>query len=436
MALPFIIDAFTAETARHYLEIIRLTRHQYLLNGIITSHPWLRLSATPYYLFFPILAATRFHPLTIAYAWFITSAVTVFVNYFTINKIFDRKTAIISSVLLAISPAYWWLNHVPDFFNYILPLTYLLLLLVDLIARNKVKKIWPVFLVIGFMTTLHASALMLLLFFLGLFVYWKKMTVKESVYSAIAFLVPNVPFLLVDGQKHFAMTRDLFLWIPYKVFNFATGKTLGVSHAVVADETLSDVLNFFKASIFPDRFPFWLGLVVIILIGGYFLGKNRNRWEKVFFCWLGFGVLVLIVHKNPPFHYFMPIFILPIILIARIFSRIASSHAGRLTVLIVIAVIATINLFFVFYDRPVGSYVTYSDQLKAARFIIDDARGQPFKLSRIGRFDYYPNQFKDNYEYLLWWLGNRPVSKANLKYTVVEKESKSGKMTVTVYKSD
>ncbi len=138
----------------------------------------------------------------------------------------------------------------PDFFNYILPLTYLLLFLVFRLSRNRTDKIWPVFLVIGFMVTFHVFALMLL------------------------------PFFLVDGQRHFVMTRDLILWVSYKIMNFATGKTLGAGRVAVKDKTLYDILNFFKLSIFPDRFPVWLGLVIAIFLGGYFLKNDGYGLQK------------------------------------------------------------------------------------------------------------------------------------------------------------
>jgi GT2 family glycosyltransferase len=61
-----------------------------------------------------------------------------------------------------------------------------------------------------------------------------------------------------------------------------------------------------------------------------------------------------------------------------------------------------------------------SARIALAKFVVNDAHGQPFDLKREGPLWDLPNTNK-NYEYLLWWLGNQPQKEAaQLSYTIYE----------------
>jgi len=411
----------TSEIAEHYLEIIKLLGGEWLLQGPLTSHPWFRLSATSYYLFFPIFALFRFHPLTLSYVWIIISILLIPLNFFVIKKIFDDKTAWISSILLISSPLFMNLFRLPSFFNFIIPLFYFLLLAV------KSKKIWLIFLIISLMCTLHAAAFMLVPLFVGLFLIIKRFNKKQSVLSIISFLIPQIPFLLNDYYHSFTMIRNLFLWVPYKMVNFLTGKTLGLNRNIVKDETLKNIFDYLKLNFFPENFPWLIGIIVLIVIVIYFQRKKTTFIEKILFHWLIFGFLILLIHKNPPLHYFVPIYFIPMILISRIISMLKNNF-----LIAILFILITLNSIAIFQkSKSPSDYISYKDQEKIAKVIIKDSKGQKFQLSRQGPFDSYIGQFSQNYEYILWWLGNRPVTNLNLKYLIIEDNNKQnikGKM--------
>lgn len=417
----------TAEVGQHYLEAIKLLDGQILLQGPLTSHPWIRLSATPYYLFFPIFALFNYHPLTLTYLTMVISIITPIVNYFVVKKTFDKKTAVVSTILLSFSPLALTFSRVPGFYSLVPILIYWLLVLLKGILADKKKKIWPVFLVVGLMSTLHAASFMLFPLFLAVFYLLRRLNLKSLVYGLMAFVIPNIPFVINDSIKGFSMTKSLILWIPYKIFNFLSGKTLGLERVNAEDVTLKEVLAFMRADILPPQSHCILGIFVLLVIVAYFYTKKRPAFERVVYYWMLFGLLVLVVHKNPPYHYFVPIFSLPLILLSKAIMSFPRNKIQKFAVSLIIVVAIFINTKFVFsnaylYNDPNKSheFVGYSDQVRIARMIVNDAKGKEYSLTRIGPFDNYANEFKENYEFLLWREGNGPVKDAKTRYVIIE----------------
>lgn len=423
--------SFGTETAQHYLEVIKLLQGNFLLNGPTTSHVWLRLGAIPYYLFFPILYLARFHPLTLFYFWVLVDIGTVFLNYYVTKKITNENTALLTTLFLSLSPLALTFNRIPGFYNFVIPLSYILLLLLRRILHKKNSSYWPIFLIVGLMINLHASSLILIPFFIGLGIYLKKFSKFNIISSIAAFLIPNIPFFVKDYSSGFNMSHNLLLWIPYKILNFVSGKTLGVNRIQVQDETITNIVNFFKITILPPQYLMIFGIIIIGLLLSFFFLKKNPLFIRLLYFWLFFGITLLVVHKNPPTHYFVPIFILPIILIAYIINEFRKKRKIQLIILGIILFIVFSDLLFIFsprylfLDRKINPFdITYQTQEKISKFIIQDARGRKFSISKIGFFDNYTGGSKENYEYLLWWLGNKPVQKSNLKYIIIEDKNR------------
>ncbi len=423
--------SFGTETAQQYLEIIKLLHGDFFLNGPSTSHVWFRLGAISYYFFFPIFYLVYFHPLTLFYFWVFVDIGTLFLNYYVIKKIFNGKTALLSTVFLSFSPLALTFNRVPGFYNFAIPLSYILLLLLHRALHKKSIPYWPIFLILGLMINLHASSLIFIPFFIGLGIYLKKFSKFNISASITAFFLPNIPFFIKDFSSGFNMSRNLLVWIPYKIFNFFSGKTLGVNRVQVQDETLANIMNFFKMTILPPQYSLVFGSIIIGLLLLFLFLRKNSLFIRVLYLWLFFWIVALFIHKNPPIHYFVPIFILPIILTAYIFSELQKKGKMRIIVLGIILFIVFSDLLlifsprYLFLDRKKNPFdISYQTQEKVAKFIIQDAKGRKFSLSRIGFFDNYLGQSKENYEYLLWWLGNKPVQLASLKYIIVEDKNR------------
>ncbi len=420
----------TAEVGQHYLETIKLLEGNLLLDGPLTSHSWLRLSSTPYYLFFPFFAGLKFHPLTLNFLVILVNILTVPLNYIVVKKTIDRNTAIISTAFLSVSPLFLLFGRTPGFYSFIIPLLYVLFLLVYNIVNNKNKMIWPIFLLIGFMTTLHAASFMLLPIFVSLFIFLRKFNQRQILASIAAFASSHIPFFLVDSTNGFRMTINFLLWIPYKLFNFLTGQTIGLNRTKVIDITLINISDFIKSGLLIPEIHWIFGLVVIIPVAVYFIVKKRSLFERVLCYWLFAGLLFLFIHKNPPIHYFVPVFVLPIILFSKVLSNLWKINDKKIFVILAVISIITINLGFIFskkylfYNPEVAyGFTAFKDQQKITMMIIKDVKKNKYSLSRIGPFDSYQGQSKEGYEFLLWWQGNPPSKQAKIIYVIVEGRS-------------
>jgi hypothetical protein len=421
---------YNAETGQHYLEIIKLLSGQFLVQGPLTSHSWLRLSSTPYYLFFPFFQLADFHPLTLPFLWTATSCLTILLSYLVVGKMYDRGTAVLASLLYLLSPNILILDRNSGFFPFIIPLMYLLIWQSDQFFFKGKGRLWVIFFLLSVMCTLHAAAIFVIPFYVAVIVVKKKIQRTDFLKSMIAFLIPQIPFLAIDATQYFFSTRQLLLWLPYKVFNFLSGKTLGIEKATVEDQTVVFISNFFKQFFFSPSVPWWIGIGVCSFFAIWLIVLLKKRifsLETFLLSLLMFGTTALVIHKNPPQHYFVPIMILPLVLSARFLSLLWKNKKHRSLMIFFLTIIIGLSTRFIYSSQYLfahGNNLGYETQLIIAERITRDARGQKFQLTRIGPFDHYQNGFKENYEYVLWWLGNRPIEDSLLEYIIVEDQSK------------
>jgi hypothetical protein len=142
------------------------------------------------------------------------------------------------------------------------------------------------------------------------------------------------------------------------------------------------------------------------------------------------GYLALFLHGDPPKHYYLIIYPLPLILFASFLDFFSRKKWGLIISLSILFIISFFNFkyyfsekwFYLPQERVAAdlSYVPMVLQEKVASFIVSDAQGKKFTLARVGPYDYFEADFALNYHYLLWRLGNEPVSDANLTYTIYE----------------
>lgn len=82
-----------------------------------------------------------------------------------------------------------------------------------------------------------------------------------------------------------------------------------------------------------------------------------------------------------------------------------------------------INCAYIFSDRYLGNKIAgigYEEQVRVAEVIMSDAEGRELSIERVGEFDQYDNQAKDNYQYLLIHMGARLKERAELGYVISE----------------
>jgi len=400
------------------------------LIGPPTSHPWLYFGPLFYWLYGPILILSRFNPLSYGYFGTTFSCAVIFANYLVIKKIFSNSAALISSYLIAISPLFLDFAKNSRFFTLIPFIVYPFLFVLFRIATKKSKAYFLLGLFLGIMLNFHYTPLMLVPFIISIFLLNKILPGKKEIVKFLAgFFIPLSPFFLYDGLHGFFMTRNLVLWIPYRILGF-----LGVYHkntlsgSVLQENTLS-FSNFFSTSFFHSTNPVAGYIVLAALLTGFFFVIKKtaktNRFPLFFiFLWGLWGLAAIFVHGNPPSHYFVPILSFPIILGSLILGAFWRKPMGKVFVLALLCLFTSINFTFFFSDSWFYEYRvnfgSYANQQKIAQKIVADAKGKSFMLNRVGYNDEFDKNYAQNYIYLLWLYGNEPKNYAYRLYAIYE----------------
>ena len=134
---------FSGEIGHNLLEIKNAFEgHSIPLIGPPTSHPWLSFGPFFYWIYGPILYLFNFNPLSYAYFGAFISVCTVALNFFVIRSIFNYRVAVISSVLMSVSPLFLSFSLGARFFAVIPLLSLIFLYMTVNIVRKKSKSVF------------------------------------------------------------------------------------------------------------------------------------------------------------------------------------------------------------------------------------------------------------------------------------------------------
>lgn len=420
---------FHGELGDNYLVIKNfLIANQIPLLGPATSHPWLSFGPLFYWLMAPVLSFFKFNPVVGAYFIALTQILLVVVNYYVIKRLFSRKAAQISSFLISISPLFVNLTRQSRFFSLVTLFFYPFLYF--LITDN----LFLCGLSFGIMLNFHLTPIILVPPIL-IYLIKKKTKFRGYGQAVLGLLVPSLPFIIYNFTNGFEMLRNFVLWIPYRVAGFVGVVPKNSPTWTTIMNNFYSLGGFISAS-FVYRFAFGSVFVLSVFVYTVYMIKknwNANKISSEFLLVLMFlfGYAGIFIHGSPPSHYYLPLYVLPILFVSLMLARLKSKElvAG---ILLVVAVL-NLRYFFSkqwFYQNTAQIYenkeVPYEIQLHIAAAINKDADGRNFSLKRVGQYDYFDKNYSQNYIYLLWWKGNEPVEGSKLIYTVYEK---SGELT-------
>lgn len=125
--------------------------------------------------------------------------------------------------------------------------------------------------------------------------------------------------------------------------------------------------------------------------------------------------LGLFIHGNPPKHYYLVIYPIPILLVAYFLSKL-SNHLTILFIYVVFSVWWMVNSGWYNTNKP----YLYNNVKKITDQILIDSNAKEFNLKRVGEFDYFENNFANNYIYLLQINGAKINNNSKLIYTIYE----------------
>lgn len=404
---------FTGELGKELLYMRQFAAaHTLPLTGMATSHEWLSYGPIYYWVMMPIFDIFNGDPFILFWSGLVVAVLGLALGYLVVEKIAGEKIALISTLIQALSPLLIWqtrLSKLHVFFLLIMPvLTYLLFLL----WNGKKKWVFWTGAVFGFLFSFHFSQIPLIGAVVWLFWIKKNLyKIKHWLIFLAGVLIPNVTLIWQD--------RNIALWIPYRVISFAAKNPAG---------TWDSLTEYFGKNLFWDG-RFWIiGTAIFIFVFIHYVYVNRNRLDKDFLSFflassISTVLVANVLHGAPPVHYFLPIFTITPVLMAVYLAKV------RLWPLLVAAVFV-INtasfrsdpLFFGNLPQLVPSIgmVPYAAQNALASFIVSRAAGTPLSIKRVGPYDYFPEQYSQNYKYLILWKGGKLVENSENIYTIRE----------------
>ena len=413
---------FSGELGKELLYIRQYAEsHTLPLVGMGTSHEWLSYGPFYYWIMLPIFNIFNGNPFILFWVSLVVSLVGLVIGYFVFKRILDEKIALVATAIGAFSPfliLQTRLSKLHTFFFLIMPcVTYLTYLL----WNGKKKWIIPTGLLFGVLFSFHFSQIPLLGVIALLFILKRDIyKIKDWLLFGLGVIIPNITFLWQD--------RNILLWLPYRVVNIANKNPV---------ETIKLLNEYFGKAIFWDSRLWVISSVIFLAIFVYYTIKNKHKFTKEFIPFylissVSLMLLANIFHGTPPIHYFLPIVTAQTILVAIFLSKIKSWP-------LLVACVVVVNILSfqndpVFYKDFIGlikntDMVSYSTQNVIADFIVASANQKPVSIKRIGAFDYFPENYSQNYKYLVLWKGGKVIDSSINSYTITE-DSQKGEVSV------
>ena len=402
------------------------------LLGPATSHPWLSFGPLFYWIMIPVVKLFSFSPLALAYLTAFLSTLLILINYAVVSRFLGKLPALISSFLFAVSYSLVQIANSSRFYS-LVPLFFypFFFFFVKASGRDRKAFFWLAFW-LGIMLNFHYTPLILIPPAVYLVYRTKKVTreILLNVFSGL--LLTQIPFIIYNFKYGFEMITKFSAWIFYRVLVFLRiypGKTDAV---ISTDTSLKSLSNFLLNSFSPPVAVYRIIFVVFLLAITFFVLGNRKSSKKSelvsLFIFLLFGVLAIFIHSSPPFHYYLPLYPIPILIISIYLGQILKIQRLKYFVYVFLFFALLFNLKFYFsmewFYRPVnfiqGEYVPYDLQLRGTDAIIRDSKNMKYSLTRVGPNDQFEGDFAQNYVYLLWLRGNEPVNGQKLTYTIYE----------------
>lgn len=395
--------------------------NQLPLVGMSTSHEWLSYGPLYYWILIPLFNLFNGDPYLLFWLALVASALGMILNYLVFSKIINSKVALISTFLQAISPLMIWqtrLSKLHVFFWIFMPIFAYLLHLLWL--GNKKWVFW-IGIVFGVMFSFHFSQIPLIFVPLLLFV------LKNKIYKLVDWfkfflgvLLPNITLIWSD--------KNILAWLPYRVINYSTKDLAG---------TFKAFNEFFGKELFwNERFWFFSSVVTILLFAHYFFVNRKNILNNFTIFFISSSITAVLaanlLHGSPPVHYFLPIFTFIPLLFAIYLEK-------NLKYLLLLIPVFAYNMFsfnadVLFYKQivkisPNIDMVPFAIQNGVASFIVKNASGDNFSIKRSGPYDYFPENYSQNYKYLIIYKGGRLVDTSSNVYTIVE-DQETGNVNV------
>lgn len=444
--------SFIGDQGLFYLPALKMDKYGIIpLVGPETSHPWIHHGPLWTYTLAIILRIFNLDPVPTAYFIAILGTVTIFIFYFAVKSMFDKRIALLSALLFATSP-FIVVNARYPYHTSVLPflVTSLLFLTYKLINGKS----WALPFITLLLAVLYNHEIISFVYSISigvilLFGFVKKeswlkrlLNVKLIFLSVITFLIPMVPFILYDTTHGWKQTFGFLVWVLYRVAKFPLSLVDSkFASPASSPETFSNLFLNYRDLVFaPNTIVAFIVLITTVLFTVRFFTKaikfKKDNFFKskinipisyaLIFLFLTVSLGGLLIHRVP-----IPadlLLISPFILILTTISLFWIFRRKFFIVFIATIIISFFNIYHLlstsFLTNINGEKViTYPLVLDASNKILSISSGSAYNLEGRGALSNFES-FLMSYEYLLIW-GNHPPSEKSvpLKIIIWQKES-------------
>ena len=376
--------------------------------GAPTSVGQVYLGPFYYYFIAPWLLIFRNNPIGPAFGVAIFSCLYLLINYLIVTKLFDKKIAVISTILLSFSTVLIDLSRFSWNPN-LMPLFSLLTVyfLIKSINTNKIIYYLLMGSFLSFSIQLHYLALFLIppigiYGMIHLFEAFKKsrnqllIMIKGLLFSVFSFVFFSIPLIVFDLRHNFLNTNNFL--------NLFKQSQSGINKLNNLLDT-NFYLNRYIFNFLPN-YPVVTAVLVLIFVGFFILLFQKKSNIKIFlgfFLGLIFGFMFYGGQKHP--HYFGVIYPFYFIIISYIIAYLDNIKFGKILIpVFLIAYIFLNSKGYGFLTNPGDHQIERST--KIARIIYENVKKNKFTVTAL------PEKYSDStYRYFLEVWGKRSLEK-------------------------
>ena len=394
---------FNGELGRELIYLREISLNYSLpLVGLTTSHEWLSYGPFYYWIMLPIFNFLNGDPYSLFYTALTTAVLGLMLNYFIIKKIINKKTAVISTILLAISPLLIWQTRLSKLHTFFFILNPILMFFLYKLWNNEKKYLFFAGLIYGLMFSFHLSQIPILAAILCL-LFIKKYNIKSYLILYLGIFIPNIG-LVINNIK-------LLIWIPYRIIKYPI---------IEAGNTFNSIYEYLGKSIFWNDGLWLVPLLLSVYLFINYIKLNYKNLKKDFVAFylisfIGITFIANVLHGGAPVHYFLPIFTVLPLLFAKYLS---STKYWPIALLFVFL----INFNFYFHFTNPADFISIEKQNNLSKQIVAESDNKEINLKRIGPNDNYPEDYSQNYKYLILWNGGKLNNSSNYNVTINEYE--------------
>ena len=419
---------FTGELGKELIYVWQIILSaKFPLIGMGTSHEWLSYGPIYYWILMPIIKIFGWSPYILFWVSLVVSMGGVLITYFVFKKIIDKRFAIILSSFISLSPIWIWAARLSKLHTFFFIFTPLIIYCLYKIWNGKNKYIFWLGISFGALFSFHFSQIPILL--VVILMFWmkrKNLKFKNYLMFIAGLIIPNITVITHDALNGFSMIKNLLLWIPYRFAGFAGIYPKNNLNLESGTTTLSAFNEFFGRNIFWDSRLWILGSILFITLFITILVQNRKKYSKDFFIfYIVTSTIVqcfaLLIHTRPPLHYFFPIFLNFGLMFSYFASELWFKKSTKFMTVAIFILMFLVSVIEINKEHVNDTdYIPLTVQDGVATTIVDDAAGRAFSLERVGPYDYFPENYSQNYQFLIRSKGGSVDQSASLKYIILE----------------